>query len=577
MPRVRFICTIGPKTMGKEWLEQLHAAGMNIARVNGAHGSLEDVRRMVESLKRDLPSGVEVLLDLPGNKIRTDNIEEPIELERDQEFVIRPDMLTYRPLYKSVKAGDEISAADGTIKLVVLGVEGEDIRTRVIHGGPLATRKGVNIRGIHAEIPFDFERDIDLLNIAIETGVDYVGLSFVRTVEHVRRTQSQLVGTGIRVVAKVETAEAVVHVDKILESAHMIMIDRGDLEAEIGKENVPLTQKAVLKRANEEGVDVIIASQFLTSMLTKPLPFMAEVSDVANAVLDGASVLMLSEETAIGDYPVECIETMSTVARTVESKLERDYEAVILAAGPSTGFGSLTTNKHKCMLDVGGITILNHQMENLLLAGIPSEKVTIVTGYKHEQIEHYMREEVYRGQFVYNPWFQTTNMAVSIWLARKSHANLVICYGDIIFDPSILEDLIATEGDIVLAVDRRNDLDAEDEKVLVERGLVTKASKEIPTESAYGEFIGLMKLTRRGAEKLWRELSSLVREEEMMAFLSDVIERLADAGTEIRVSHTEGRAWADNDNLADLGISREKIYPRIRERRLQPTEEKTKK
>ncbi len=568
MSKTRFICTIGPKTASKTWLTKLHASGMNIARVNGAHGSLDDVNKMIAQLKKDLPKGVEILLDLPGNKIRTDNIAEPIMLSKGAEFVIKPDNLTYRPLYKSLKIGDQISAADGSIKLEVTAIKGEDIHTVVHVGGPLATRKGINIRGIHGEIPFDFERDIDLLNIAIDAEIDYVGLSFVRSVEQVRRIQSQLVGTSIKVIAKVETAEAVVQVDKILADAAMIMIDRGDLEAEIGKEHVPLTQKMVLKRAAEVDVPVIIASQFLTSMLDKPLPFMAEVSDIANAVLDGANILMLSEETAIGEYPEECIATMSRVASAVEDALARDFEAVILAAGPSTGFGSLTKNKHKCMLDVGGTTIINHIMKNMKLAGIPSEKVTIVTGYNNDQIEHYMGANVFDGNFVYNPWYETTNMAVSLWLAQKRDANLILCYGDIIFEPSILEDLIAAEGDIVLAIDNRSNFDAEDEKVIINsQGHVIRASKEIPDDEANGEFIGLAKISRKGSRSLWDQLGKIVREENMHSFLSDVFERIANSGQPVNSCLTHGRAWNDNDNLVDLGVSREKIYPRIRDAR----------
>lgn len=565
--KTRFICTIGPKTVDRDSLAKLHACGMNIARVNGAHGSLDDVRRMILRLKADLPDGVEILLDLPGNKIRTDNIKEPIALTAGQEFVIKPENLTYRPLYKSLKKGDIISAADGAIRLEVTDIVGEDIKTNVIVGGKLATRKGVNIRGIHGDIPFDFERDIALLNIAIETKIHYVGISFVRKVEHVRRIRAQLVGSGVKTLAKVETAEAIEYVDQILAGADVIMIDRGDLEADIGKENVPLTQKMVLRRAQAIGVPVVIASQFLTSMMTKPLPFMAEVSDIANAVLDGASILMLSEETAIGEYPFDCIATMKLVAHTVENRLERDYEAVVLAAGPSTGFGSLTTNKHKCMLDVGGTTIIEHQVESLESAGVPHRAVTVVTGHNHRQIEHYLRSEGFGGNFVFNPWFQTTNMATSLWLTRKCESNLVLVYGDVIFEQSILDDLLAADGDIVLVVDRRPTLDAEDEKVVIENDRVKKASKEIPLEDAHGEFIGLAKVTRRGARILWDEIDAMIRSNDLMAFLTVAFERLADRGVEIRAVYTQGRAWSDNDNLADLEISRERIYPRIRESR----------
>ena len=456
---------------------------------------------------------------------------------------------------------------DGAIKLQVTEVKGENIHTKVTVGGKLATRKGINIRGIHGAIPFDFERDISLLNIAIDCGISYVGLSFVRKVEHVRRIRAQLVGTGVGVVAKVETAEAVRYLDEILADADIIMVDRGDLEAEIGKEHVPLTQKRVIRRANELGVPVIIASQFLTSMLDKSLPFMAEVSDVANAVLDGANILMLSEETAIGDYPVECIDTMATVARTVEQHLDKNLHAVVMAAGPSTGFGSLTTNKHKCMLDVGGSTVISHITENLQLAGIDSSETTVAVGHNHQQIEHYLRAEGYHGSFVYNPWFQTTNMTTSLWLCGYRDRNLIIVYGDIVFEPSILEDLIATEGDVVLAVDVRKNLDEEDEKVVIEDGLVTKASKEISLKEADGEFIGLVKLSRRGSRKLYKELDSMARDGLTGAFLSEAFERMAAKGLEIRCCRTKGRAWNDNDTLVDLAETREKIYPRIRDAR----------
>ena len=566
MRRTRFICTIGPKTMTRDWLERLHRGGMGIARVNGAHGSLDDVRAMIERLKADLPAGVEILLDLPGNKIRTDGFEKPIELETGSEFVLEPTMLTYPPLHKSLKTGDVISAADGTIRLEVLAIDGDDVRTKVLVGGMLANRKGINVKGIHGTIPFDFERDIDLLNVAIELGVDHVGLSFVRSPEHVRRIRAQLVDTKIALVAKVETEEAVAHLDEILDQAGMIMIDRGDLEAEVGREQVPLVQKEVIRRASEVGVPVICASQFLCSMLGKPLPFIAEVSDIANAVLDGASLLMLSEETAIGDFPEDCIRTMAAVADAVEDSQSRDFEAVILAAGSSTGFGSLTKNKHKCMLDVGGETIVSHQLANMQEAGIPSEKVTLVTGHNTRQVEAYLGAEVYDGHFVYNPWFQTTNMAVSLWLAQKRDVNFIICYGDIIFEKSILEDLIATPGDIVLAIDdRAGGFDAEDEKVIVADGCVQRCSKEIPDDEATGEFIGLAKITRRGSRRLWRELGSIARENEMMVFLSEIFQRLAFDDYEIRVCNLGGRPWNDNDTLADLGRSRETVFPLIRE------------
>jgi hypothetical protein len=200
-----------------------------------------------DRLKRDLPRGIEILLDLPGNKIRTDNIDEPILLTAGQEFVLKPENLTYRPFYKSLNKGDMISAADGTIRLEVTAVEGEDVKTK------LGTRKGVNVRGVHGNIPFDFERDIALLNIAIETKIDYVGISFVRKVEHVRRLRAQLARTGIKTLAKIETSEALEHVDLILAEADLIMIDRGDLEADIGREKRALDAEAGAPARSSDG------------------------------------------------------------------------------------------------------------------------------------------------------------------------------------------------------------------------------------------------------------------------------------------------------------------------------------
>lgn len=560
--KTRFICTIGPKILDRECLKKLHENGMNIARVNGSHGSLDDVKQMILFLKENLPAGVEILLDLPGNKIRTDNISEPIDLKEGAEFVISPENLTYRALYSRVEPGYRISAADGAIQLEVTSVEGDKIKTKVLIGGLLHNRKGINIRGIHDTIPFDFERDISLLNIAIETSIEWVGLSFVRSSEHVRRIKAQLVGTAVGVVAKVETSEAVAKLDRVLAEADIIMIDRGDLEADIGRENVPLVAKRVIRRARELDVPVIVASQFLCSMLDNPLPFMAEVSDIANAVLDGADILMLSEETAIGAHPYDCIGTMREVAWNAERHVASDYEVVILAAGSSTGFGSLTSNKHKCMLDVGGTTIIQHQLQNLAACGIHDDQVTVVTGHNHRQIEAYLRGEGFRGKFLYNPWFSSTNMMVSLWMARPQ-GNLVVLYGDIIFDRTILADVLATKGQAVLAVDGGSELDPEDEKVIVENGRIVRASKELDPAECAGEFIGLGRFEATATQKLYEAMDARIKAGGMMDFITSTFEGLADSGLDITPCSTESRPWNDNDCLADLDLSRDKVFGEI--------------
>jgi len=535
---------------------------MNIARVNGSHGSLDDVRAMIQFLRQHLPESVEILLDLPGNKIRTDNISEPIPLVEGEEFVIKPENLTYRGLYQRVKPGCRISAADGTIQLDVTAVEGEDIRTNVLIGGKLANRKGVNIRGIHETIPFDFERDISLLNIAIEEDIAWVGLSFVRSSEHVRRVKAQLVGTNVGVVAKVETSEAVAKLDRVLHESDIIMIDRGDLEADIGRENVPIAAKQIIARARELDVPVIVASQFLCSMLENPLPFMAEVSDITNAVLDGADILMLSEETAIGEHPYDAIATMREIAWNAEGHLARDYEVVILAAGASTGFGSLTTNKHKCMLDVGGTTIIQHQLANLRACGIQDDHVTVVTGHNHRQIEAYLKGEGFRGRFVFNPWYASTNMALSLWLARPQ-GNLIVLYGDIIFDRAILADVFATKGKAVLAVDTSSELDPEDEKVIVQDNRIVKGSKDLDPADCYGEFIGLARLEGSATRRLVDAIDARIKNGGLMDFITATFEQLAGSGLDLTPCPTSDRPWNDNDCLADLERSRDRVFGEI--------------
>ncbi len=560
--RLRFICTIGPKLLNREALHELHEHGMGIARVNGSHGSIEDVRKMIEFLRANLPSGVPILLDLPGNKVRTEGITTPIDLVAGQAFDLKPENLTFRSLGARLKAGYRISAADGAIQLEVTGIENGVIQTKVIVGGKLANRKGLNIRGIHDSMPFDFERDTALLNLAIETSVDFIGLSFVRSSEHVRRIKAQLVGTPVRIVAKVETIEAVQKLDRILADSDTIMIDRGDLEADVGRENVPLITKRVIRRAKQLGVPVIVASQFLTTMLDRPLPVMAEVSDITNAVLDGADILMLSEETAIGTYPNQCVATMRHIAQNVERHLRTEYSAVILAAGPSTGFGSLTTNKHKSMLDVGGMTIIQHQLGNLRSIGITDDRITVVTGHNHRQLETYLRGEGFQGRFVFNPWYATTNILTSLWLAREP-GNLVVLYGDIVFDRGILADLMTTGGGVALAIDEHSQLDPEAEKVTIESERIVRASKEIEPSRAQGEFIGLARFDAASTVLLSEEMESIVKEGRTMEFLTVALERLAARGVRLAPTYTHGRPWNDNDCLADLNRSRDVAFPSI--------------
>jgi choline kinase len=216
------------------------------------------------------------------------------------------------------------------------------------------------------------------------------------------------------------------------------------------------------------------------------------------------------------------------------------------------------------MLDVGGSTIIQHQLDNLRLCGIPDNRVTIVTGHNHAQFEHYLRGEGFGGDFVFNPWYQTTNMLVSLWLARP-RGNTIVLYGDIVFDHSVLVDVLASRGSAVLAIDRDSELTPEDEKVRVEDGHVTDAGKELDPAESFGEFIGLARFDAQAMHILAEELDAVVRGGGMMDFLTVALVRAADRGVALATCLTEGRPWNDNDSLADLDRSREKIFPRILE------------
>ena len=445
--QTRFICTIGPRTLSAEALAGLHQAGMNIARVNGSHGSLDDVRRMVAFLREHLPAGVEILLDLPGNKIRIDNIAEPIVARRR------------RDLRDPARTGDVAralhAAASGRPDL---GRRRRDPARRRRdpgrgHRDPRG-RRGHAARPQGAQHPRHPRRRSPSTSSATSrsstsrssSAIDYVGLSFVRAPEQVRRIKSQLVETNIKVVAKVETAEAIEQLATILRDADLIMIDRGDLEAEIGRENVPLAQKSVIKKAREAHVPVIVASQFMTSMVDKPVPFMAEVSDIANAVLDRADILMLSEETAIGKSPRRV--HRDDEADRADRRARRSTTNTAPSSSPPVrrrvSDRSRRTSTSACSTSAARRSSATSS-RTCAPAGSATSAITVVTGHNHAQIEHYLRGEGFGGSFVYNPWFATTNMLVSLWLARPDQ-NLVILYGDIIFDPGILADVLATPG-----------------------------------------------------------------------------------------------------------------------------------
>ena len=331
--RTKIVCTIGPATAGPEMVEQLAWSGMDAARLNFSHGdhethlaAIQAVRRAQELIGRPLA----IIADLQGPKLRIAADAEPRSVMPGDTLVFAGDGtkpgevgVTFDRLAEVAFPGQELLIADGAVRVRVTDVRGGRVETRVEVGGLVSAGKGMNLPGIQLPIPSMTEKDEADLEFALEHGADYVALSFVRTADDVAglRERIDAAGARARVIAKIEKAEAIEHLEEIVEAADGVMVARGDLGVEIGAAEVPLVQKLIIRTAREAGRTVITATQMLESMIHQPEPTRAEASDVANAVLDGTSAVMLSGETAAGAYPLEAVATMNRIVRAVEPSL----------------------------------------------------------------------------------------------------------------------------------------------------------------------------------------------------------------------------------------------------------------
>ena len=341
--RTKIVCTIGPASRSPELIEELIREGMDVARLNFSHGNHTEhslVIRHIREISRRLKKPVAILQDLAGPKIRTGLLRNgPVVLKEGQTFTLttrkipgneKGTSLSHPLLLPEVRSGNTILLADGSLELRVEEVTSTDIKCRVISGGTLTSRQGVNLPDADLEIPLLSRKDQRDLLFGINHKVDFIGISFVRQAQdilQVRKTLRKKAGEGISLIAKIERRKAVSNIDKIIEVADGIMIARGDLGVEIPLEEVPLVQKAIIRKCNLAGKPVITATQMLESMVRNPRPTRAEVTDVANAIFDGTDALMLSEETALGKYPLKSIKIMNKIAVQTEDSL--DYEKIL--------------------------------------------------------------------------------------------------------------------------------------------------------------------------------------------------------------------------------------------------------
>ncbi len=333
MIKTKIVCTIGPASRSPKILERLIRAGMDVARLNFSHGTKEEHGRTIAALRRiarRLGRPVAVLQDLAGPKIRIGPIRNgPVILEPGAFFTLttrkvpgdaRAASLNFPAVAAAVRRGDTLLLSDGALELEVVAADGRDIRCRVVIGGPLNSFKGVNLPARSLRTPSLTAKDKNDLRFGLEHEVDYVAMSFVRSagdIETVRRHMRRCGGSA-PVIAKIEKHEALDDIDAIVEAADGLMVARGDLGVEIPLERIPRIQKDLIRKSREAGKPVITATQMLRSMVDAPRPTRAEVTDVANAILDGTDAVMLSEETAAGRYPVEAVVMMARIAREAE-------------------------------------------------------------------------------------------------------------------------------------------------------------------------------------------------------------------------------------------------------------------
>lgn len=338
MRKTKIICTLGPSVSDKKMIRELILNGMNGARFNFSHGTHESHLQMLEALKsirEELNAPVAAILDTKGPEIRIKSFKNnSVELKPGAKFTLTVDdvigdetrvSVTYKNLHREIKKGERILLDDGLIELCVIGISDKNIECIVQNGGVISDNKGINTPDTDENLPALTEKDIEDIRFGIENDFDFIAASFIRTasdVNEIRKVLGEYGGENIGIISKIENRRGVENIESIIEASDAIMVARGDLGVEIPVQEVPIIQKRIIRKCQNVGIPVIIATQMLDSMIRNPRPTRAEASDVANAVFDGASAVMLSGETASGKYPMESLITMSDIALTTEKEID---------------------------------------------------------------------------------------------------------------------------------------------------------------------------------------------------------------------------------------------------------------
>jgi pyruvate kinase len=334
MKKTKIVATIGPVSCSREVLRDMILQGLDVVRLNFSHGAHEDHKLVIDavrSIDQELGTNTSLLADLQGPKLRVGEMENGVvELVKDQEITISTTKqigtskviyTNYKEFARDVKAGETVLLDDGKIAMLILETNQKDtVRCKVVQGGPLSNKKGLNLPSTKVSLPSLSEKDLADLHFALGENVDWIGLSFVRTAEDIRALKAIIASAEkhAKVVAKIEKPEAVEQIDEIIQETDAVMVARGDLGVEIPLQSVPLVQKMIVRKCVQMARPVIVATQMMESMIVNMTPTRAEVTDVANAVLDGADAVMLSGETSVGKYPVEAIHMMNNIIGEAE-------------------------------------------------------------------------------------------------------------------------------------------------------------------------------------------------------------------------------------------------------------------
>ncbi|MEM7579884.1 MAG: pyruvate kinase [Mastigocoleus sp.] len=338
--RTKIVATIGPATSSRSTIVQMVQQGMNVARLNFSHGSYENHSEMVallRSVSKELDTPITILQDLQGPKIRVGQLPKAgIELKVGEQLTLVPQSedednissglidIDYPYLAQEAQMGEKILLDDGLLELEIVAIDGQTVVCKVVEGGILKSRKGVNLPSLNLQLPSMTEKDQKDLEFGISQNIDWVSLSFVRQAEDIRFLKSFLIERNagdIPVMAKIEKPQAITNLDEIISECDGLMVARGDLGVEIRPEKVPLLQKEIIRKCNLKNIPVITATQMLDSMIQNPRPTRAEASDVANAIIDGTDAVMLSGESAVGKYPLKAVEMLAKIASSTESNL----------------------------------------------------------------------------------------------------------------------------------------------------------------------------------------------------------------------------------------------------------------